>query len=72
MSEKPPNFSNENTEAQKRITKSGVVKLSPDFEYILSQTGFSQESAATIRSAADPFSALSQALKQQIQFYFYF
>ncbi len=49
-----------------RTTKAGAVRLSTDFEYVLTQTGLSQDAIATIRSAIDPFDALAVALKKQV------
>lgn len=54
-------------DAIKRETPAGKIKLSPDFEYILSQTGLDAASAQAIRMAQDPFEALSVAMKKQIQ-----
>ena len=51
----------------RRTTKAGAVRLSPDFEYILTQTGLSEDTILAIRSANDPFDALAVALKKQVQ-----
>ncbi len=51
----------------RRTTQSGFVKLAPDFEYVLTQTGLKQETIEAIRCAPDPFAALGSALKAQIQ-----
>lgn len=51
----------------RRTTQSGLVKLAPDFEYVLTQTGLKQETIEAIRRAPDPFAALGSALKAQIQ-----
>ncbi len=51
----------------RRTTQSGLVKLAPDFEYVLTQTGLDQETIEAIRRASDPFAALGSALKAQIQ-----
>lgn len=50
----------------RRTTKAGAVLLSTDFEYVLTQTGLSQDAIASIRSAIDPFDALAVALKKQV------
>lgn len=66
MPETPQNFTS-NAQPIRRTTQSGLVKLAPDFEYVLTQTGLKQDTIEAIRRAADPFAALGSALKAQIQ-----
>lgn len=56
----------QNSREPKRVTQAGRVRLSPEFEQVLSQAGFSEETAQSIRRAEDPYQALSQIMKRQI------
>lgn len=56
----------QNNREPKRVTQAGRIRLSPEFEQVLSQAGFSEETAHEIRSADDPYKALSHVMKQQI------
>lgn len=67
MNEAPSNPIPSATQPIRRTSQSGVVKLAPDFEYVLTQTGLKQETIEAIRRAPDPFAALGSALKAQIQ-----
>ena len=67
MKESNNQFQQTSFGAIKRETPAGRIKLSPDFEYILSQAGLDAASAQAIRTAQDPFEALSAAMKKQIQ-----
>ncbi|HEY7803665.1 MAG TPA: DUF2169 domain-containing protein [Orrella sp.] len=53
--------------APKRVTRSGNVKLWPEFEYVLSQPGISAETAQAIREAKDPVEALAIELRRQLR-----
>lgn len=53
--------------APKRVTRSGTVKLWPEFEYVLSQPGISADTAQAIREAEDPIDALAIELKRQLR-----
>lgn len=67
ISERPSNVMTANTQPIRRTSQSGVVRLAPDFEYILTQTDLKPETIEIIRGASDPFDALGIALKAQIQ-----
>jgi uncharacterized protein YjbI with pentapeptide repeats len=51
----------------KRTTQAGQVKMTLDFELLLSQSGLSEEAQRSIREDSNPFEAFGSALKKQIR-----